>query len=257
MKPPLNSIYPTILQSDSAGPPVVPSAKAGDTGEGVLDEQTFRVIEVDQLFGAVNHATTCIGEAVLYRSLTQPLMSSDSIRAKQEAVREIEDSPALRSGLVDLLHAAKKLENDFYGLLFGNFLGLIGSPAHKLEIEGYGYETYKRGTRFMLDLVDRAKQLPTPKNEYLRALLEDIGGLATSRAYALMRGPVYRTEKAVLTRAERGFFMPAIKFRPSLFKPVGLTLMVVALLLILEFGVLALPAASWPGLYPDRRRLRP
>ena len=244
MKSPVNSIYPTILRSDSAGPPVAPSAKAGETGEGVIDEQTFRVIEVDQLFGAVNQATTRIGQAVLYRSLTQPLVSGDSIRAKQDAVREIEGTQALRDGLEDLLQAAKTLEDDFYDLLFGSFLGLISSPAHKLEIEGYGYDTYKRGTRFMLDVVDRANRLPTPKSEYLRTLFENIRGFAASRAYSLMRGPVYRTEKALLTRAEKGFFTPAIKFRPSLFKPVGLTLMVVVMLLILEFVPLALEMAA-------------
>ncbi|MBM4201882.1 MAG: DNA mismatch repair protein MutS, partial [Gammaproteobacteria bacterium] len=153
MSPPSQSFYRTILQGDSTEPPRIPSAKAGLTGEAVLDEQTFRVIEVDELFAAVDHATTDIGSAVLYRSLTQPLTDADAVRDKQAAVREIEGNRNLKADLDALLHHAHKHEGDFYGLLFGRFLGMLGSPAHPLEIEGFGYATYIKGTRFMLELV--------------------------------------------------------------------------------------------------------
>jgi energy-coupling factor transporter ATP-binding protein EcfA2 len=244
MSPPSQSFYRTILQGDSTEPPRIPSAKAGLTGETVLDEQTFRVIEVDELFAAVDHATTDIGSAVLYRSLTQPLTDADAVRDKQAAVREIEGSRNLKADLDALLHHAHKHEGDFYGLLFGRFLGMLGSPAHPLEIEGFGYATYIKGTRFMLELVDAAAKLPTPRSPYLRGLVETVRGFAKSRAYALMKGPVYRSEKRILTRAEKGLLTPAIKFRPTLFKPVGLTLAFVLLVLLFQFVPFALEMAA-------------
>jgi len=243
MKMLMNSIYPTILQSDSTQPPAIPSAAPSPPGHGIIDETTFRTIEVDKLYDALNHATTQIGTATLYRSLAQPLRSPELIRAKQDAVRELESNVTLRNDLENLLAQAKKLEGDFYKLLFGNFLGLIGSPAHKLEIEGYGYEAYKNGTRFMLDLVEQANKLPNPESEYLRILVEDIRGFASTRAYALMKGPVYRTEKGIKTKVEKGF-IPAVRFRPSLFKPVGLTVAAVLLILTMEFVPLLLEMAA-------------
>jgi DNA mismatch repair protein MutS len=53
------------------------------TGQGVIDQSAFNTIEVDKVFEAVNHATTTIGQAVLYRSLSQPLNNIDDIQAKQ------------------------------------------------------------------------------------------------------------------------------------------------------------------------------
>lgn len=239
----MNALYKTLLQSDAKEPPAVRFATPGATGEGVIDVSTFQAIEVDRLFDAINHAATLTGQATLYRSLVQPLASANLVRAKQDAVREIESNKALRESLETLTKQAKSLEDDFYGLLFGTFLGLLSSPAHKLEIEGYGYETYKKGTRFMLNLVDAANRVPKPNSEYLRALIDDLRNFANSRAYALMKGPVYRTEKDVRPKAEKPWYMPAIRFRPSLFKPVGLTIAAVLLLLALQFVPLLLDMA--------------
>lgn len=239
----MNSPYKTLLQSDSKEPPVVRSTVPGATGKGVIDASTFQAIEVDKLFDSVNHAATIAGQATLYRSLVEPLAGADLIRAKQDAVREIESDKPLRESLDALIRQAKSLEEDFYALLFGTFMGLVSSPAHKLEIEGYGYETYKKGTRFMLDMVAAANRLPKPNSEYLGLLIDDLRRFADSRAYALMKGPVYRTEKDVKTKAEKPWYVPAIKFRPSLFKPVGLTLAVLLLILALEFVPLLLDMA--------------
>jgi DNA mismatch repair protein MutS len=244
MKELLRSLYATLLRSDAKEPPAVRSATPGGTGAGVIDASTFQAIEVDKLFDSVNHAATVAGQATLYRSLVQPLDSGALIRAKQDAVREIEADAALREGLDALVNGAKALEKDFYDLLFGTFLGMIGSKAHPLEIEGYGYETYRNGTRFMLDLVDAARKLPTPNSDYLKTVVEDLRAFSDSRAHALMKGPVYRTEKGVCTRAEKGWFTPAVRFQPSLFKPVWLTVGVIFVLLVLEFVPLVLEMAS-------------
>ncbi|MFM8332813.1 MAG: MutS-related protein [Candidatus Methylumidiphilus sp.] len=233
--------YPPVLQSDAKTPPVPSAAPAAD---GVVDEASFRSIEVDKLFAAVDHAGTRIGRAVLYRSLAQPLADQCDILAKQQAVREIQHDAALRGALEKLLTNAKKREGDFYDLLFATFLGALGAPAHPLEIEGFGYESYERGTLFMRQLVADAQAVTAPQSPYLQALLDTLRGFAGSRAFALMQGPVYRSEKDILTRAEKRWYVPALKFRPSLFKP-GL-LLVVALLagVVMQFVPLLLEMAA-------------
>ena len=236
--------YPTILQSDAKAPPKISPVPAATAAAGVVDEITFRTIEVDRLFETLDHTATRIGQACLYRSLAQPLAEDALILAKQEALRELEENSALRDGLQSLLQQAARLEKDFYDLLFASFLGLASAPAHELEIGGYGYESYKRGTRFMLDMVTLADALPTPRSDYLRTLVEDIRGFAGSRAYTLMKGPAYRTEKDIRTKAEKPWFVPAVKFRPSLFKPVGLSLLALLVLLVLEFVPLMLEMAA-------------
>jgi len=233
MTHPTYPLYPPLLRGDAKSPPAIPSASPSATGAGVIDEASFRALEVDKLFEAVDHADTRIGRAVLYRSLAQPLADLASIGAKQEAVREIEADAALRAGLEKLLGNAKKREGDFYDLLFATFLGAIGNPAHPLEIGGFGYESYLGGTGFVLDLADGAGALPTPQSPYLLTLVETLRGFAQTRACALMRGPVYRSEQDILTRAEKRWYIPAVKFRPSLFKPglfvTGVLLVVLAL----------------------------
>ncbi|MFU8790464.1 MAG: DNA mismatch repair protein MutS, partial [Methylobacter sp.] len=61
---------PTLLQSwQDSHWPTIKSSKPLETGDGVIDQRTFNTIEVDQLFDAVNHASTIAGQAVLFRSL--------------------------------------------------------------------------------------------------------------------------------------------------------------------------------------------
>jgi hypothetical protein len=235
MKEIVNAPYPTLLQSDAKEPPPIRRPPPHGEGGNVIDPSTFQAIEADRLFDSVNHAATVAGQATLYRSLARPLASGGLIRAKQDAVREIEANGELRQRLENLLKQAKDLEKHFYDLLFGTFMGMLSSPAHKLEIEGYGYGSYIKGTQFMLDLVDSANRLPTPTSEYLKTLMEDLRGFSESRAYALARGPAYRTEKGMIPQQEKRWYVPSVRFRPSLFKPVGLALTVVAILVLMEF----------------------
>ncbi len=235
MKEIVNALYPTLLQSDAVEPPAIRRPVPATAAENVIDLSTFQSIEIDKLFDSINQASTVAGQATLYRSLTRPLAAGDLIRAKQDAVREIEANGELRQRLENLVKQAKNQEKDFYDLLFGTFMGMLSAPAHKLEIEGYGYNSYIKGTEFMLNLVDAATRLPTPESEYLRVLVDDLKDFSKSRAFALARGPAYRTEKGMATQAEKGWFTPGVRFRPSLFKPVGLTVTLVVVLLLMEF----------------------
>jgi hypothetical protein len=235
MKEMIRSLYPTLLRPNAGKPPEIRGDGHFSNPKGVIDANTFQSIELDKLFDSINHASTRVGQATVFRSLSQPLTSASLIRAKQDAVREIATHPALRQQLQSLLSHARKQEQDFYDLLYGTFLGLFGSKANEFEIEGFGYDNYIKGTRFMLDLVEKSREIPKVESVYLAALLDTIRDLADSRAYALASGPAYRTEKGMITRAEKGLFTPAIRFSPSLFKPMGIGLTVLALVLMLQF----------------------
>ena len=232
-------MYETILNTETNEPPEIRASKPLETGEGAIDEATFRTIEVDRLFDVVNHSGTVIGQSILYRSLARPLASAEPIQMKQAALRELQSNTELREKLEVLLTRAATRENDFYNLLYGTFLGLIGTPGHKLEIEGYGYESYRKGTQFMLDLVKDAEAMPTPESSYLKGIVEQIRGFAKTRWHALMEGPAIKTEKGFKTSEEKGALTPGFTFKPTLFKPLLITAAVAFIALLYYLAPLA------------------
>jgi DNA mismatch repair protein MutS len=229
----------TILQGWQGSWPTGKSSKPLATGLGVIDESAFNTIEVDKVFEAVNHTSTMIGQAVLYRSLTQPLDALDEIKAKQEAVEELRSNPALKKVLENILENAASHEKNFYLLLFGEFLGTFGTAREEHEIEGYGYLQYKRGIQFMLELVGRTQAAETPQSAYLKTVFDKIKAFADTRVYSLMEGPAYIAESGIQSKQERkGSFSPAIIFRPRLFKP---------LLIAMGFGIIWALAHFFPA----------
>jgi energy-coupling factor transporter ATP-binding protein EcfA2 len=226
----------TLLQSWGDSWPQVRITKPLKTGEGVIDEAAFKTIEVDELFDKLNYAQTTVGQAVLYRSLTQPLDSLSEINAKQEALKELEKNPELKQRLVRILQNAVAGEQTFYTLLFADFLGALGIVKSSQQIEGYGYQQYKKGVRFLLELVDEINALDLPSSPYLRILFEKIIAFSNSRSYALMAGPVYISERGIQSKSERaGNFSPAIIFKPTIFKPILIALCFAFVWLLLHF----------------------
>ena len=209
-----------VLQSWNDEWPQVRSSKPLPTGEGVIDQGAFNTIEVDELFDTVNHAATVAGQAVLYRSLTQPLADVDAINAKQAAVKEIRENAGVRANVENIIANAAHGEQRLHVLLFGEFLGSLGTAREQNQIEGYGYKQYTRGIRFVLNLVDAIQSSGTPQSAYLQSVYQKIGAFSESKAYSLMVGPVYNSEKGLQSKEERKHsFAPATIFRPSLFKP--------------------------------------
>ncbi|MGY6274734.1 MutS-related protein [Methylomonas sp. MgM2] len=210
--------------------PVIRNSKPLPIGEGVLDQSGFNTIEVDELFDYVNYASTTAGQTVLYRSLTQPLNDVESIQAKQQAVREIRDNPAVRENVENIVANAASGENRLYLLLFGEFLGSFGTAREDNQIEGYGYKQYRRGINFVLNLVGAIQNSGAPQTPYLQGVFDKIGRFADSHDYSLMVGPVYNSEKGIQSKEERkGSFSPATIFRPTLFKPLLLGLLIAAI----------------------------
>ena len=102
----LKMIKKTLLEGWQGLWPIVKSTVPLATGEGVIDQSAFNTIEIDKLFDALNNASMTIGEAVQYRSLTQPLDNLDEIKLKQDAVKEIQSNPALKEGLENIIKTA-------------------------------------------------------------------------------------------------------------------------------------------------------
>jgi energy-coupling factor transporter ATP-binding protein EcfA2 len=210
--------------------PVVRKSQPLPTGEGVLDAGAFNTIEVDELFDHVNYASSVAGQTVLYRSLTQPLDDLDAIEAKQAAVREIRDNPDVRLNVENIVTDAAASEDRLYLLLFGEFLGGFGTARERHQIEGYGYKQYRRGVNAVLNLVGAIQNSGLPQTPYLQSVFSKIGNFANSNDYSLMVGPVYNSEQGIQSKQERkNSFSPATIFRPTLFKPMLIGLILAAI----------------------------
>lgn len=213
----------TILHSwqDEAWP-IIKSSKPLPMGEGVIDETAFNTIEIDKVFEAVNNASTTVGQAVLYRSLCQPLSDIKAIKAKQEAVEELRKNQKLKEQLEQAVQSAATNEKNLHLLLFGEFLGSFTQARGKNEIEGYGYKQYKSGVGFIQEFVAQVQAAEKPKGKYLKEIFNKVKSFSESRYFSLMEGPVYFVEGKITTKQERGdsrFPIPVI-FKPQIFKPV-------------------------------------
>ncbi len=239
---------PNILQSWNNSWPTVRSTKPLPTDEGVVDQAGFNTIEVDELFDSVNQASSITGQSVLYRSLTQPSGSFEEINAKQEAVREIQQSQAVRKNIENIVANSVEKEENLYVLLFGEFLGAMGTARENHQIEGYGYRQYRRGIRFMLELSGSVYASETPSSPYLKDIFGKINSFSKSRVYSLMVGPVYNTEKGLKSKEERkGSFVPATIFNPSIFKPLLITIILAVIWLLAQVLSFGIPGISFGG----------
>jgi hypothetical protein len=238
-----------ILQSWNDNWPTIRSSKPLPTGEGVIDQAAFDTIEVDELFDSINLASTKAGQSVLYQSLTQPLDSIEEINARQEAIKEIQENQAVRDNLEQIVANVKAKEEHLYVLLFGEFLGNMGTARSVHQIEGYGYKQYRRGVRFMLDLVGSIYSSGTPASPYLKEIFQKINTFSESRIYSLMVGPVYNTEKGLKSKEQRkGSFVPATIFKPSVFKPLLITIVLAVILFLSQVVSLGIiPGVSVGG----------
>lgn len=241
----------TILQSwQDESWPIIKSSKPLPMGEGVIDSTAFNTIEIDKVFEAVNHASTTVGQATLYRSLCQPLSDIKAIKAKQEAIKELKKNQKLKDQLDEIVASAASNEKNLHLLLFGEFLGAFSQARAKNEIEGYGYKQYKNGVRFIQDFVGQVQSAETPKGTYLNGIFNKVKSFTETRYWSLMEGPVYFVEGKITSKEERGdalFPVPVI-FKPQIFKPILLASIFGLLFLISLFSpvniVPSLPAAS-------------
>ncbi len=243
----------SILKSWRGQWPFDRSTSPAETGKGVIDQASFNALEIDQVYDTVNYAQTQVGKGVIYRSLCNPLDNTADINAKQDAIREIQNKPEIRKNLEHIVSYTGQREPRLYLLLFGEFLGSMGTAREDHQIEGYGYKQYRRALHVMKSFVGFILDSAKPESHYLQSIFDRVHQFSQSRTYSLMVGPVYHSEQGFQCKAERkGLWPPAIIFKPQIFKPVLLLSIFLALwfitavfpLLMFNFSVDAIPVAS-------------
>ncbi len=171
--------------------------------ETVIDKQTLLLIQIYDLYKAVDHSTTATGSATLFRSLIQPPTSLELILAKQEAVQELQSDDRLRNAVAEYLGVFQNGEN----ILFYFINNQIDSFSP--------YWHFKAARSAGRRIFEAVQNIPNPESEYLQCLVNDIKAFEDSQVYRLMRGPIYRTIRDIKSKEDIGFFTPAFRFISS------------------------------------------
>ena len=212
-----------FILSDSDQPTSIHDIRPTEANFEALDPKTFAAIEAEALFHTIDNTRAETGRLTLYRSIARPAHDAQVLQQKQMALREIESNPELYDALANFIGKISSGEKSLKHLLYGEFSGGLAtdepsSRTDKLEFGGYGYRQYQDGTQFAVDLVEKAAALPRPKSVYLHTLLDAIRDFGQSRAYTLMKGPVYSSGGKFKTKNEKPHLHLYSRFRPSLFK---------------------------------------
>lgn len=185
-----------------------------DIPHKVFDPQTFELLQMNDLFKAINFTKTKTGNLTLRRSLTQPLTSAEVINAKQESLRELRRDKDLRQSLIQYLTTAAEIEDIFYKYFYGKYctttLGLDTGPNL--------YDVFKGARKFLMHLGDEIKSIEATTN-YLEILIKNLREYRESDIFDFVKGPVYLTFKGLRTREQISIVTPRIKFKPTDLKP--------------------------------------
>ncbi len=194
----------------------------------IMDSKTYEALEIEKLFTTVNYTQTHAGEAVLFRSIIQPLQSREFIRAKQESLLEISKNDILRSQLDSYIKSLASHEQDVYAILFK--IGLFQQHA------GNQYELYKGCKDFFRTLIEGSRRINTT-SQYLYELISDIRNLENTKIYDLIKGPAYKTFSGIKAGKQVNFFAPRIRFTLRKIKPtliIPLVSLLVAILVLIR-----------------------
>lgn len=201
--------------------------------DGLVDQDSYQVIEVDSLLDVVDHTQTLVGKDLVHKVFSSQRLTLAEIELKQQALKELSEDASLREGLDLLLKNAATAERSFYKLLFADFVGLVFTPeSTKLEEAGYGYRLYKAAQGFLPKVMSDAALLKPTKSPYLQGLLNELEVLADTRVFKLMKGPVYMWLGRFLLKHERSWKTLAIKLRLSVYKPVLVPLLFLTMISI-------------------------
>ncbi|MDH3348363.1 MAG: hypothetical protein OEM02_09760 [Desulfobulbaceae bacterium] len=169
--------------------------------ESLVDKRTLNLIEIQELFKAVNFTETGLGSARLFHSLHNPHASLELIHAKQEALKELESNDRLYNCISEYLGNFAANEKSFWN--FFNF--------HYQPISPYG--SLKKAMESIDSLLSPLDDMVTPKSDYLVSLLSIIKNFRTTTTSGLIKGPAFRTFQGIQTRKEKGFFTPSLRLR--------------------------------------------
>lgn len=169
--------------------------------ESIVNKRTLQMIEIHELFNAVNYTKTYVGAARLFHSLNTPSESLELIQAKQEALKEIENNSALANALEKYLDEYQQEEKFLFRILNANHLPM------------FPYLDLKKAMRTLKIMQTALKNFPQPQSGYLDSLIHLIKNFGTSPVFKLSQGPSYRTTSGIKAREEIHFYTPSLRFR--------------------------------------------
>ena len=231
--------------------PEVADFRPGETAKEhqVFDDAAYSALELDGLMQRLDTTELVLGRCTLQRNLTSPSRDPEGVRARQQALLEIEGSETLRADLQRLVDFCAKREEALFDLIWAEFNGPLGlSSAGARPREGFGYEAFK-ATRTLFDgLIAYSGAKPRSRggllgklfdfvaragwheasagasesrpqgSEFLESLLDDLRALRDSRSHRLLTDGMV-TESGPKTREEMPWYGLGYRFRPTFFKP--------------------------------------
>jgi len=168
----------------------------------IADKRTLRVVEIHNLFKAIDHTQTMVGSARLFHSLMNPSQSVELVHAKQDSYCELANNERLQAAISDFLVDFAKSEADLFKFL----------NVHTHPLIAYG-DYLSAGAAIERMLTATAK-LPQPETVYLDSLFKNIASFSGSPTRQMLIGPVFRTWQGVKARQEIGALTPALRFHP-------------------------------------------
>jgi DNA mismatch repair ATPase MutS len=171
--------------------------------ETVVDKRTLELIEIHELFEAMDHTLTKVGSAHLFHSLANPSESIELIHAKQDSYCELESNVKLQSAIIEFLTVFSRGENDLFKFLNAHSQALLP------------YHDFRAATRTIKALLAAART-PAPETVYLDSLFKSILSFAGSATAGLVAGPRYRTPQGIKAAGEKKSLL-RLPFRPTRF----------------------------------------
>ncbi len=189
---------------ESKGPEAVDSHRMFDLlSETVLDRRTLGMIEIHELYRALNHTQTMVGGARLFHSLHSPPESLELIQAKQDSLWELDGNDRLRQAVEEYLGMFSRRETALF-----RFLNVHYQPM-------FPYSTLKEAVGAMDTLRTAVENIPQPETVYLDSLIKVIKNYGDASVSQLIKKPTFRTLGGIKIRKEKFFFTPALRFRPG------------------------------------------
>jgi|GEM_PF-7068119 len=171
--------------------------------ETVADKRTLGLIEIHDLFKAVNHTRTSIGAAHLFHSLANPSESIELIHAKQDAYCELESNKRLQEIIAEFLETFRSGEHHLFKFLNANMQAI--AP----------YRDFKEAMISIAWMLEAA-EVPQPETVYLDSLFKAILSFKASPTAGLIFGSRWRTRRGIKSKREKKGW-PRLKFISSRF----------------------------------------
>ncbi len=187
---------------DERRPPYFDNYKMFDLlSASIINKRTLEMIEIHELFKAVDHTKTHVGAARLFHSLNSPSESLELILAKQAALKEIESNNKLSEALENYLFEYQQGEKNLFRIL----------NAHHLPM--FPYRDLKKAMQTINTMQTALINIPRPESGYLDSLLKLIENFGKSPVFDASQGPAFRTTDGIKSRQEITPFTPALRFR--------------------------------------------